>query len=96
MNTEENVNTSINYLSAKMLDAAGMEMNGYQQFLMEASAVFSEMNVSGYLPAATDRYILKTEDADHILNEEEQEIMREYSYLQYNNIFSENVNDDFY
>lgn len=93
---EESVNTSINYLSSKMLDVAGMEMNGYQKFLLKASTVIPEMNVSGYLPASMDRYILKTEDADQLLSVEEQEIMREYSYLQYNNAFSKNVNDSFY
>lgn len=93
---EESVNTSINYLSSKMLDVAGMEMNGYQKILLKASTVIPEMNVSGYLPASMDRYILKTEDADQLLSVEEQEIMREYSYLQYNNAFSKNVNDSFY
>lgn len=93
---EENVDTSINYLSAKMLDAAGIEMNGYQQFLMKASTVLPEMNVLGYRPASMDRYILKTEDADHMLNEKEREMIREYSYLQYNNITGKNVNDSFY
>lgn len=93
---EEDVDTSINYLSAKMLDAAGIEMNGYQQFLMKASSVLPEMNVLGYRPASMDRYILRTEDADHMLNEEEREMIREYSYLQYNNIAGKNVNDSFY
>ncbi len=93
---EENVDTSINYLSAKMLDAAGVEMNGYQQFLIKASTVLPEMNVLGYRPASMDRYVFKTEDTNHMLNEEEQEIIREYSYLQYNNISGKNVNDSFY
>lgn len=93
---EEGVNTSINYLSAKTLDAAGIEMNGYQQFLMKASTVLPEMNVLGYHPASMDRYILKAEDANHLLNEEEREMIREYSYLQYNNIFGKNANDSFY
>lgn len=93
---EEGVNTSINYLSAKTLDAAGIEMNGYQQFLMKASTVLPEMNVLGYHPASMDRYILKAEDANHLLNEEEREMIREYSYLQYNNIAGKNVNDSFY
>ena len=63
---------------------------------MKASSVLPEMNVLGYRPASMDRYILRTEDADHMLNEEEREMIREYSYLQYNNIAGKNVNDSFY
>lgn len=71
-------------------------MNGYQQFLIKASTVLPEINVLGYRPASMNRYVFKTEDTDHMLNEEEQEIIREYSYLQYNNISGKNVNNSFY
>ncbi len=92
---EKDIDTSINYLAAKAFQATGIEINAYQRFLLKASSVIPEVNAFGFRSMSQKRFLNKTEDTS-ARNAEENDLLKEYSYLQYNNMFGETLNNTFY
>ncbi|MBO5372789.1 MAG: LTA synthase family protein [Lachnospiraceae bacterium] len=76
---QTNEDTSANYLAAKMLEAAGMELPSYQQFLLELSQSYPVLSAQRLENA-------KGESKD--LDDEEEEILHTYQKLQYYQLFS--------
>lgn len=77
---QENVQISANYLSAFLLELLGMDMTGYQKYLMELYKSVPAMNLQGYLDNKGNW---------HGYYEETQytESLGEYKRIQYNNVF---------
>lgn len=77
---QENVQISANYLSAFLLELLGMDMTGYQKYLMELYKSVPVMNLQGYLDNKGNwhGYYEKTQYT---------ESLNEYERIQYNNVF---------
>lgn len=73
---------SANYLSAELLQAAGMPKNAYQDFLLELAGKVPVIDTLGFI-SADGRYA-ESEDA---LNASDQEALRDYEMLQYAHLF---------
>lgn len=78
---QENVVTSLNYLSGLLFQEAGLPMTGYQTYLKELSQEIPAMNVNGYLDA-DGIWHGYTNDA------EEHPLIQEYENLQYYQVFT--------
>ena len=81
----EGVETSLNYLSTMLAEAAGLPLTGYQSFLKEIAAEIPIVNGVGY------------RDADGIwhesaatMDEETARALWEYQVVEYNNVFDKN------
>ena len=78
----EGVETSLNYLSTMLVDAANLPMTGYQQFLRELSAQVPVINTVGRMDAAGNWY-----GEDEVLPADLSARINEYEQLLYNNVF---------
>ena len=76
--------TSLNYLGRYMLEAAGMELPPYYQFLKEMEAVIPAVNHTGYYSKEQGKYITLAEASG-----QEKEWLDRYAVLQYNDLFDE-------
>lgn len=76
--------TSINYLSTYVLEAAGIPLPPYQQFLKETESQIPAINAYGYYSMERQGFI-SLEEASGA----EQEAIHAYEILQYNDIFGE-------
>lgn len=74
----ENVLSSPNYLRALLLDQAGIELNPYEQFLLDVSKIYPAINSNGYYD---------NEMNWHSREETDPEGLQEYKCLVYNNVF---------
>lgn len=73
--------TSMNYLQTILLDAAGLELTGYQRFLAEMRKQVPAITGLGYFGEDGNFYQLTDASSPYY------EIVHEYSILQYNNLF---------
>lgn len=81
--------TSLNYLANHLLDAAGVEKNGYYRFLSDLEAEIPAMNALGYYSAEKQGYVPYGKSSP--------ELLLRYQYLQYNDLFDEeNRNELFF
>jgi len=84
--------TSLNYLAGHLLDAAGIELPPYYQFLRDTENIIPAINAFGYYSKAQERMI-PLDEAEG----EEAEAIKKYRYVQYNNMFDEeNRNELFF
>lgn len=84
--------TSLNYLAGHLLDAAGIELPPYYQFLRDTEEIIPAINAYGYYSRAQGRMIPLSEAQG-----EEAEAIRRYDCVQYNNMFdSKNRNELFF
>jgi len=84
--------TGMNYLSRYLLEAAGIELPAYYQFLKETEQVIPAMNAYGYHSVEKGGFIPFGEAEGR-----EAQWLERYSVLQYNNIFDPgNRSDSFF
>ena len=81
---EEIERTSLNYLGTMALEKAGLPLPAYNLFLRDMMDVIPAMNLRGYQSLIQGKYI-HLGDATG----EERQWLRNYRYLQYNNLFDE-------
>lgn len=87
---EKNVEcTSLNYLSRYMLDAAGIELPSYHNFLKDMENVVPAMNALGYYSVSEGGFVSYDKAKG-----EEAAWLNQYEALQYNNLFDEENRDD--
>ena len=79
---QRNVETSINYLSSFVLEACGIELPAYNQFLRAAEQSVPILTAEGYYSADSGRF-LDISEAEG----EEKAILNQYHVLEYNNMF---------
>lgn len=83
--------TSLNYLGRYLLEAAGIDLPPYYQFLKDAEAVIPAISAMGYYSKTAQAYI----PADAAEGEEAQWLSR-YEMLQYNGMFDNNPSTVFF
>lgn len=86
---QENVYTSMNYLSGLVLQTAEMGMTPYQKFLLDLREKIPAMNMMGYLG----------DDGEwHYYYEENQykELLDKYWHIQYNNVFAKRKSEEWF
>lgn len=84
--------TSLNYLAGHLLDAAGIELPPYYQFLRDTEEIIPAINAYGYYSKSKGCMIPLAEAEG-----EEAEALQRYSYVQYNNMFdAKNRNELFF
>lgn len=78
---QDGVFTSLNYLSGRLFEAAGLPLTTYQHYLMELSESIPAMNVNGYLDndGVWHGYVDSGNENSFIL---------EYENVQYHNVFA--------
>jgi len=74
--------TAISYLSTYLLEAAGLELTPYHQFIKETEQVIPALNSQGYYSKEKQDFIAFTEAEG-----EEAKWLEKHSILQYNNLF---------
>lgn len=74
--------TSLNYLAGHMLDAAGIQLPPYYQFLRDTENVIPAINAFGYYSKSQGRMLPLAEAQG-----EEADAIRNYRYVQHNNMF---------
>jgi len=82
--------TSLNYLSAMLLDAAGLEMPAYHRYLLDLQEKLPIINTLGYVAADGT-----TGDPD-AFEGEYGELMRNYHILQYANMFDTTIDNSYF
>ena len=83
--------SSINYLPVYVLEAAGIPLPPYFQFLKQIEKVIPAINAYGYYSQENDGF-LTIEDASGA----EAEAIKAYEILQYNNIFDKENRSEFF
>lgn len=83
--------TSLNYLAGHLLDAAGIELPPYYQFLRDTENVVPAINAFGYYSKDQGRMI-PLDEAEG----KEAEAIRNYEYVQYNNMFDANNRNELF
>ena len=84
--------SSLNYLAGHLLDAAGIELPPYYQFLRDIEETIPAINAFGYYSKSCGSFI-PFEEAEG----EEAEALRLYECVQYNNLFdAKNRNELFF
>lgn len=84
--------TSLNYLSRYLLEAAGLELPPYYQFLKELEQTIPAVNAMGYYSLSRGTF-LSLEEAEG----EEAQWLNRYAMVQYNNLFDpKNRNGEFF
>ncbi len=73
---------SANYLGAKLLDSAGVPLNGYQSFLLKTAQEVPVINALGYIDSENQYF-----DAAELLDENGQQAVEDYAVLQYADLF---------
>lgn len=79
---EQNVMTSFNYLPTLMFQNAGISLNQKELFLANSMKTIAAMNPEGFYSVLDKRF--KTFDE---ANEEEQNVLNSYKYIQYYEMF---------
>ena len=74
--------TSLNYLSSYVYDAAGIPLPPYNQFLSEMENIIPAINVNGFYSLHSGSYL-----SFEMASEEERSWLDTYEHLQYNNVF---------
>ena len=74
--------TSLNYLSPYVLEAAGISLSAYNDFLMNTESTIPAINSKGYYSMSSDTFIPISDAIGH-----EKEALREYQIVQYNSLF---------
>lgn len=82
--------TSLNYLSAMLLEAAGLEMPPYHRYLLDLQKKLPVVNSLGYVAADGT-----TGNLDELTGEYG-ELMQEYHILQYANMFDTTIDDSYF
>ena len=83
--------TSINYLSTYVYEAANIPLPPYNQFLKEMEKVIPAMNSQGYYSETEQRFLTFEKAAG-----EERELLNQYNLLVYNSLFdSDNLVEAF-
>ncbi len=73
--------TSINYLSARLVEDCGLPLSSYQKFLLNTSEIIPSMNINGYMTNdGTWHRFEDISDAKKALND--------YEIVQYDNLFN--------
>lgn len=72
--------TSLNFLSTRLLEAAGLPLPAYHQFLKKAENELHAINVDGYYSETANDYLPLFQASGR-----EKELLREYQSLVYNN-----------
>ena len=88
---QENVETSINYLSNYIFDITSIEEDPYHRFLDDMDEIIPSMNSYWYYSNEKGQYI-KYDQASGI----EKEWLDKYNILQYNYLFSRNKSEIFF
>ncbi len=83
--------TSLNYLGRYLLEAAGIDLPPYYQFLKEAEAVIPAINTMGYYSKSAQAFL----PADAAQGTEAEWLSR-YEILQYNAMFDNNPSEVFF
>lgn len=84
--------TSINYLSRYLLEAAGIDLPPYYQFLKEMEEYIPAVSAKGYYSKSQGKYLTVDEASGT-----EADMLNEYAIAQYNNLFDEkNRNETFF
>lgn len=81
---QDNVMTSLNYLSNYVYEAAGISFPAYNQFLSDVQDVMPVMNAFGYYSQNNKKFI-----SYEAANALETELLNEYAILQYNGLFDD-------
>ena len=81
---------SLNYLSSYLLEACGMEMPAYNEFLLDMAEEIPALNAFGFLTADGNWYQY-TENYDDIYRTK----IKEYNMLQYNNTYEDAIQEMF-
>lgn len=81
---EEIERTSLNYLGTMALEKAGLPLPAYNLFLRDMMDVIPAMNLRGYQSLIQGKYVHLSDATG-----EERQWLRNYRYLQYNNLFDE-------
>ena len=76
--------SSINYLSTYVLDAAGIPLPPYQQFLKDTESLIPAINAYGYYSLEKQGFAALEEASGA-----EKEAIHAYEILQYNSMFDE-------
>ena len=85
--------TSINYLSALMMETAGLQLTDYQRFLMDMNQYVPAVSANGYYDQHGELHDWSERDSD----QESGKWLEEYEILQYNYLFDkENRLDEHY
>lgn len=88
----ENIDiTSLNYLSTMTLERAGIELPAYNSFLAELQETIPAMNSRAFYSSKIGAFV-HYEDALG----EEQELLKEYNILEYNNMFDDDKSKNFF
>lgn len=83
--------TSLNYLGRYLLEAAGLELPAYYQFLKELEEAIPAVSAQGYYSRSAGTYLpLKEAQGD------EADWLSRYGYLQYNSMFDKNGRSDYF
>lgn len=89
---ETDIFTSLNFLSVRLLETAGLKLSPYHGFLDEVQQVIPAMNAMGYYSLSKGGFIPYKEAEGA-----EKDMLDRYSMLQYNNLFdAENRNQEFF
>ena len=83
--------TSLNYLGRYLLEAAGIDLPPYYQFLKEAEAVIPAVSAMGYYSKSAQAFL----PADAAQGTEAEWLSR-YEMLQYNAMFDNNLSEVFF
>lgn len=82
---EKNVElTSLNYLSIYLMEAAGLPLSSYQQFLKDTETTISAINSKGFY-SLDNQCFMKINEAQG----NEKKVLLKYQQIQYNGIFDE-------
>lgn len=80
----QDVHISTNYLCTTMLEAAGMELTPFHQYLSELKETLPIITAKGYYGENGKLYQVDDEDSPYY------ELLQEYERIQYNNLFDTN------
>lgn len=87
---KEQETTSLNYLRAQMLQAAGMRMTGYDKYLLKLREEVPVITANGYYGKNGSFYELEDQMSPYYQR------LKEYQMLQYNHIFDEDNRNAFF
>ncbi|MBX9034269.1 LTA synthase family protein [Gordonibacter massiliensis (ex Traore et al. 2017)] len=83
--------SSLNYLGAKVVEAAGLPTTSYQRFLLAASESVPAVNLNGYLAAdGVWRWFGEEGDGEAV------DTLRSYAIVQYDNLFNKEARSAFW
>ncbi|MBR3994061.1 MAG: sulfatase-like hydrolase/transferase [Clostridia bacterium] len=83
--------TSLNYLSIRLLEIAGIPKSPFYNFLKNCETVIPSLNSLGFYSVESDGFVPYTE-----ANPVELDWLEEYSVLQYNNLIDYKHRDDYF